>query len=171
VNTFALELFDDQGSRCTFYTVRWDDSELSETERFFHKFRNHKTLGRPLQELAMFLNIIADESSALKEYFKFENKADALPPSGWHRAEEIIIDFNNFPLRLYCLRISETLVILFSGAEKTSKSAQDGKTSMVFREANQFAERILEALRQNDIYITANGRKFRKFDDSDDIIL
>jgi hypothetical protein len=39
MNTFALEIFDDQGQVCTFYTVRWEDAILSETDKFFQKFR------------------------------------------------------------------------------------------------------------------------------------
>ena len=35
MNTFALEIFDDQGQVCTFFTVRWEDATLSETDKFF----------------------------------------------------------------------------------------------------------------------------------------
>lgn len=172
MNTFALEIFDDQGQVCTFYTVRWEDAELSETDKFFVKYENDSTFQRPLQELAKFIsNKIGDEMGALEDFFRFENAAQALPPSGTHKVEDLYINFGNFPLRLYCLRISETLVVLFNGGEKTADTAQGGKTSMAFQEANIFAKRILDALRDKDIYITADQRAFRYYDGSDEIII
>jgi len=133
LNTFALEIFDDQGQVCTFYTVRWVDEELSETDKFFVKYENHSTFQRPLQELAKFITKkIGDEMGALEDFFRFVNAAQALPPSGTYKVEDIYIDYGNFPLRLYCLRISETLVVLFNGGEKTANTAHGGKTSMAF---------------------------------------
>lgn len=172
MNTFALEIFDDQGQVCTFYTVRWEDAELSETDKFFVKYENDSALQRPLQELAKFIsNKIGDEMGALEDFFRFENAAQALPPSGTYQVEDLTINFGNFPLRLYCLRISETLVVLFNGGEKTADTAQGGKTSMVFQEANIFAKRIMDALINKDIYITADQREFRYYNGSDELII
>lgn len=172
MNTFALEIFDDQGQVCTFYTVRWVDEDLSETDKFFEKYENHSTFQRPLQELAEFISKkIGDEMGALEDFFRFENAAQALPPSGTYKVEDIYIDYGNFPLRLYCLRISETLVVLFNGGEKTADTAQGGKTSMAFRDANLFAKRIMDALINKEIYITPNRREFRYYNGSDEIIL
>jgi hypothetical protein len=61
--------------------------------------------------------------------------------------------------------------VLFNGGEKTAESAQEGKTSMAFYEANTFAKKILEALQQKEIYIIPNQRAFRYFDDSEEIFL
>jgi hypothetical protein len=172
MNRFALEIFDDQGQICTFYTVRWEYADDSETDKFFAKYENHSTFQRPLQELARFISSkIGDEMGALEEFFRFENTAQALPPSGNHEVEDLYINFRNFPLRLYCLRISETLVVLFNGGEKTADTAQGGKTSMAFQEANIFAKRILDALREKDIYITADQRTFRCYNGNNEIII
>lgn len=172
MNIFALEKFDDQGSRCTFYTVRWTEVEWSETDKFFNKYDSDINFERPIQELAVFLTKkIGNEVGALEDFFRFENTAQALPPSGKHKVGEITLNYGNFPLRLYCLRISDGLVVLFSGAEKTAKNAQGGKTSMAFHEANQFAKRILEALKQKEIYIAPNDREFKNSNGSGEIYL
>lgn len=172
MNTFALQIFDDEEKLCTFYTVKWDDAKLSETDKFFLRFKEDSKLKTSLQELASFIEVvIGNEYGALPEFFKFENKAQGLPPKGKFGVGEITINYSNFPLRLYCLRISNSLVVLFNGAEKTSNSAQEGKTSMAFNEANLFAERILEALRNSEIYITSDQREFKYYDGSDEIIL
>lgn len=163
MNTFTLDIFDDEGYRCTFYSVKWQDAALSETDKFFDKFREQSQLKQPLQELAKFLTIvIGDEYGALEDFFKFENQAQALPPAGIYSVGEMTINYGNFPLRLYCLRISDRLVVLFNGAEKTSATAQGGKTSMVFTEANQFAKRIADALYDKEILITRDGRNFNQ---------
>lgn len=85
--------------------------------------------------------------------------------------EDLYINFGHFPLRLCCLRISETLVVLFNGGEKTADAAKGGKTSMAFQEANSFAKRILGALREKEIYITANQRGFRSYNGEEEIII
>ncbi|WP_338765786.1 hypothetical protein WAF17_02400 [Bernardetia sp. ABR2-2B] len=171
MNTFALEIFDDEGKKCTFYTVRWDDIEVSETEKFFSKFRQDADLKPSLLNLAKFIEIvIGDEKGAIEAYFRFENTADGLPPSKKFRIEKQTINFGNrFPLRLYCLRLSDELVILFNGERKTSQSAQDGDTSMVFHDANVFAERILKAKEDGEIII--KGRIIQNYNGSTDEIL
>jgi hypothetical protein len=173
VNIFVLEKYDDEGSLCTFYTVRWDEPDaISETDQFFEKFENHPVHKKALQELAVFIfRKIANETGALEEFFRFENYAQALPPGGRHLVGEITIDYGNFPLRLYCLRITSQLVVLFNGGEKSSQTAQSGNTSMFFIEANQFAKRILEAINQNEIYITQNNRELLYYNGNSEIIL
>lgn len=171
MNTFAVELFDDHGSQCTFYTVRKEGCETSETDKFFIKFENSKKHKRSLQELAKFLEIvIAEEDGAIEDYFRFENEAHALPPSGKHRLGQISVDFGNFPLRLYCLRLTENLVILFNGNEKTSGTAQSGNTSMAFYEANAFALKIRRAL-NDSIFIQADNRTLLNENGETDIII
>ena len=90
-------------------------------------------------------------------------------PAGKYKVGELTINYGNFPLRLYCLRISDSLVVLFNGAEKTSATAQNGKTSLVFSDAYQFAKRILKALIDRDI--TTNKREFKNFNNNDEILL
>jgi hypothetical protein len=148
-----------------------EEANLSETDKYFDKYENDTTFERPIQELATFLTNKIGYNGAAEDFFRFENTAQALPPAGEYRLGKITINYSNFPLRLYCLRISESLVILFNGGEKDTEKAQDGKTSMVFYEANQFANRILDALQKKEIYITPNEREFRYFDDSIEIFL
>jgi hypothetical protein len=67
---------------------------------------------------------------------------------------EIGLNYPGFPLRLYCLRLSEKVVVLFNGGIKSAQTAQDSKDlRMKFFEAQTFAKRILEAISANEIYI------------------
>jgi hypothetical protein len=155
---------------CTFYTVRWLEATISETDKFIIKFKDHQQHKEALQHLAKFLDLIGNEKGALKSFFRFENTAHALPPSGSYAIGELTINYIDFPLRLYCLWLSTELVILFNGDEKTSANAQEGKTSMVFAEANYFAKRILKALQDKDILVQ-NSRTIVSYNINDEIIL
>lgn len=172
MNIFAVEPFDDNGAQCAFYTVRWEDSKENETDKFFQKFEYDERLQQSLQEIAKFLTIvIAEEYGALDYFFRFENKAQALPPSGLYQVGEISINYENFPLRLYCLKITDHLVVLFNGDEKTAQTAQDGKTSMVFYDANQFARRIAEALNDGTVIVADDQRTLLNFTNEKEIFL
>ena len=173
MNTFALEIWDDESLECTFYTVRWDDIDISETDKFIIKYDSDEMplLKKALQQLLSFLFDVIGEQGAKKAFFRFENKAEALPPSGTFELEELTLNLHYFPLRLYCLRLTEHLVILFNGGEKTDQSAQGSKASMAFHDANAFAAKILEALKDGDIHITEDQRFLRYFNNSNDIVL
>lgn len=38
VNIFALEVWDNEAAKCTFYTVKYDDAETNEADLFFEKY-------------------------------------------------------------------------------------------------------------------------------------
>jgi hypothetical protein len=146
MNSFTIETWDDEGDKCILYTVKWLDSDYSETDKFFLKSKKYVELKEYFQELAKFLSqIIADEDGALTDYFRDEREAEGLPPKKVVKKENVTFFCINYPLRLYCLRINEQIVVLFNGDEKTSDVAQDGKTSMTFYEAQGFATRIKKA--------------------------
>lgn len=159
MSNFALEIFDDEGSKCLLYTVVMDGEERSEAEKFFNKFYHSPQFKEYSQELARFLtHTISEKNGAINEYFRDEKNAHALPPYPGVEVEEISI-LDAFPLRLYCLRLSSSCLILFNGAEKTSQTAQDGATSMSFHEANLFAEKILRALANREIKLCEKQRE------------
>lgn len=160
MNIFTLKIFDDEARRCTFYTVTKDGHELSETEKFFMKFRQGE-FKRSVQELAKFMEIVIGEVHGAREhFFRHENDAKALPPSGQYAVGEMNLDYSDFPLRLYCLRISDQLVVLFHGGRKTSENAQEGDTGPAFRDANTFARKIVRTMIDRELRISADGRHF-----------
>jgi hypothetical protein len=169
MNSFELMIFDSLGKKCTLYSVRWQDSELNETDKFFLRLQENEKLNKPLTDLALLLEYISDEKGALDDFFRFENQAQALPSN--RALSEIEIKTKNFPLRLYCLKLTDSLLILFGGGEKTADTAQEGKTSMAFHEANLFAKRILKALQEEDIYITDDKRELRYFNGDSEIYI
>jgi len=153
VNSFVLEIWAEE-SKCRFYTVRKLDEEFSETDKFFLKFKDEPKFKRSISELANFIvKYIGQKTGALSYLFRFENKAHALPPPSKYTFSQLEIKTKDFPLRLYCLRISNEIVILFNGTEKNSQKAQEGNTKKFFEEANYFASKIDEAIINKEIIL------------------
>lgn len=174
MSRFELEIWDNEPERVTFYTVRWEDTDLSETDKFFAKFK--ETEKQAVKELlSLILKAIGNEHGALDEFFnRPENGVSGLPPKGKIRIGEFKAHFQHFPLRLYALRINdrEDLVVLFNGGLKTSDANRDSPDlNLKFMEANDFGSRIEQAIREGMIVIDETSRTLKSFDGSDEIIL
>lgn len=83
----------------------------------------------------------------------------ALPPKPKRYIPEIELLGIHFPLRIYCLRISTSLVVLFDGGLKNARTDQESDDlRFKFYEVQNFAKRIIDALKDQMIEISANGR-------------
>ena len=120
----------------------------------------------------MITESIGNRYGATDVFFdRTENKAQALPPKPKKWVEEIRELGINFPLRLYCYRVSEQIVILFNGGVKDANTVQQSKNlSMKFPEAQSFVCKIEEALQYEMITVTGDNRYLQNFDGSPDII-
>lgn len=178
MNNFVLEIWDDEGQKCTFYTVRWVDSEESETDRFFNKFDRQPEYKPYVQQLLSFiLDSIGDDHGAIDILFnRYENEVVGLPNKGKVQVGEIVFLYSHFPLRLYALRIKnrKDLVVLFNGGVKsaqTNQASSDG-LNIKWREACRLAQRIEEALQNGEIMVDVSNRKIiSSTDKNDEIIL
>lgn len=179
MNSFALELWYDEGSVCTFYTVKWvtdNENAPSETDKFFDTYAVPE---HPLEEEAqklfqLIVESIGDKYGATNDFFdRTVNKANELPPKPKNRVEEIHAMGTHFPLRIFCFRVSETIVILFNGGIKESRTTQESKTlSMKFYEAQTFVKRLEEAFYFDLIEITDDQRYLQNpHDNTNPIIL
>lgn len=178
MNTFAVEIWYDEASICTFYTVRWvvDDVNItSETDKFFDTYavKDQPYEERTYQLFRLITESIGNRYGATNDFFdRAENNAQALPPKSKHWVEEIKDLGINFPLRLYCYRITEKIVVLFNGGIKDAHSAQESKNlSMKFYEAQTFVKKIEEALQSGMIEQSDDERYLLSFDGTSNIIL
>lgn len=171
VNSFVLEIWAEE-TKCCFYTVRKLEEEFSETDKFLLKYKDESHLKRSISELVNFIvKYIGQKTGALSYFFRFENKAHALPPPSKYKFGEIEFDTKNFPLRLYCLRISDEIVVLFNGSEKNSQKAQDGQTKKYFDEANFFASKIDKAIIDKNLIIDFEDGEISLSDGGSEIII
>lgn len=176
MNTFELKIWDDEGRKCTFYTVHLEAASKSETDKFFDKYGAIPEFKRATQELLSFvLYSIGQDHGAIDLLFnRYENEVVGLPNKGKVTVGEITFLYPDFPLRLYALRIrnQKDLVVLFNGGVKSNRTNQDSRDiSLKWQEACLFAKRIEEALRNKEIIIDATNRKILAAGGSEDIFL
>jgi len=178
VNTFALEIWYDEGSMCTFYTVRWvanDEDAPSETDKFFDNYATpeHLLEEQAIQLFRLITESVGNKYGATDDFFdRAENKAQGLPPKPKQWVEEIKDMGVNFPLRLFCYRITEQIVVLFNGGIKDNDTVQESKNlSMKFYEAQTFVKKIEEALHSKMIEVSPDKRYLQNFDGTTEIIL
>lgn len=178
MNIFALEIWYDEGSICTFYTVRCntdDDDSVTETDRFFDTYAvpEHPLEEKALQLFRLITESIGNRYGATDDFFdRLVNKAHELPPKPKRWVEEIK-DFGiNFPLRLFCYRVTKQIVILFNGGIKDAQTTQQSQNlSMKFYEAQTFVKKIEEALQFEMIKISNDGRYLENFGGTKEIII
>ncbi len=172
MNNFAVEIWDDTGESCTFYTVRWLDSELSETDKFFEKYDALEDYSESANKLFVFVSsVVGEDYGAIDKLFnRHENEVVGLPTQGRVHLGEILY-YPDFPLRLYALRINENIVVLFNGGIKDATTNQKASLLPQWREACLFARKINEAIREEMIIVDIFRRKLLWHNHSAEIIL
>lgn len=173
VNIFTLEIWDDEGAKCTFYTVRQEDTETNETDLFFEKYDALAKYKEANQELLSFILLsIGNDHGAIDELFnRDENEVKGLPVQGKITVKNITYHYPEFPLRLYALKITNNIVILFNGGIKDGPTNQKSSLHLEWRAACGFAKRIEEAIRNGSIIVDEKNRKLTNDDGSNEIIL
>lgn len=115
---YSIELIEEH-NKVNFYSVKLNDEELSELERFFEKFPVGCEYDEEIDIIISWLDKIA-ETGALERYFRPEGRyGDGVGV--------IPIDVGN-KIRLYCLRISDKILIFGNGGIKDSDKWQNSET-------------------------------------------
>ena len=139
----------------------------------YHSIPEFKTSAQML--LSFVLDSIGEDHGAVDALFnRFENEVVGLPNKGKVTVDEIAFLFPNFPLRLYALRIKNRsdLVVLFNGGVKSAQTNQGSRAlNLKWREACQFAKRIEEAIRNNEIIVDQRRRRLYSNSSDEEIFL
>ncbi len=170
MNSFILEIFDADFPLVTFYTVRWENEDLSETDKFFQRFLENEIYQEDLDEINFLLEFMGNEECALSAFFtRHEDEANALPPG---KVYEYSLSYENNSLRLYCTRINNHTVVLFNGGVKSARTAQESDDlASKFRNAKFFARKIWEYIHNKTLVVDEPYHALRMFDDSEEIII
>jgi hypothetical protein len=103
----------------TYFTIKGEDSQFSETDDFLLRMKKETEYADQLEQLALWLqNIGNHKEGALFDLFRPERNCLALPPKRRHLEDQI-------DLRLYCHWVSDRVIILYNGGIKTAPLAQD----------------------------------------------
>lgn len=172
MSRLELEVWDDECSKVTFYTVREEGASVNETDKFFDKYSRMPDLKEPAQVLlSLVRDSIGEDHGAIDDFFnRPEDELTGLPPHG----RVLGMHFPNFPLRLFALRPNnrDDIVILFGGGVKSARTVQESEDlNMRFLEAKSFAKRIEAALQDGTIEIDEGNRSLKMYDGSTEIIL
>lgn len=133
-----------QFSKVWFYTIRVEGKPMSEFHDFQKRMQQYKKDKSQAAEINRFIKNIGEYYGAQDRYFKREGHAERLPPPT-HRFVESDGE-TDFGLRLYCIRISDEIVILLNGDRKTAQRLKDCPNCKPhFDFANTISDLIFEA--------------------------
>lgn len=145
------------------YTFWVDGRERSEADAFFSRFEHNEELAKDLDTLVAWLAEVGDNRGATGRHFRPENAANALPPPAKVMVELTVGSCN---LRLYCVRLSEEVVILANGGRKTSDPVQKSPDALPhFQFANKMAKQLLQL--QQERAIDIQGKNINNLEDID----
>ena len=112
--------------KCTIYTIQFTEESETEYERFYTKFIEDAQLNKDLLRIVQILDKIADEG-ALERF-----------------------------LRLYCLRLSDRILVLGNGGVKNSQTyEEDDSLRGYVLTLQKFEELLREGQRDGTITITS----------------
>ena len=115
---YSIELLE-ENENINFYSIRMAGEELTELEAFFEKFPEGCEYDDEIDVIISWIDQIA-ERGALERYFRPEgNYGDGVGV--------IPIDVGN-KLRLYCLRLSDKILVFGNGGVKDTKTWQESET-------------------------------------------
>ena len=114
---YFIELIEEHAA-VDYYSIHLDEEELSELERFFEKFPEGSGYDDEIDTIIAWLDKIG-EKGALERYFRNEGRygdgVSAIP-----------IETSN--LRLYCIRLSESILVFGNGGIKDCKTWEESET-------------------------------------------
>ena len=127
----------EQAEKVSLYSISFAMDKTTEFERFLRKFEEEASLNEDYQKIIYALSIILDKG-ALERYFR---------PEGTMGDDLCALPIESGGIRLYCLRISDEILILGNGDRKcVDKYQQDAKLYGYALDLQKF-----DKLLQNDI--------------------
>ena len=137
----------EQNDNVSLYSICFNGSDISEYENFLMKFKDNSTLNQDFQRILVALEKII-ERGALERFFRVEGKM---------RDNVAALSLDSHCLRLYCLRISDEILILGNGGVKTTRTYQeDEELSGSVMDLQSFDELLKQAQRNGSITIEKN---------------
>ncbi len=123
----------DSSENCMMYTIQFLSDDMSEFEKFISKFKKDAELNPDFQSIMRFVEQILS-NGALERYFRREGKmTDSV----------VALPVLKSKLRLYCLRLTDKIIVLGNGGVKTSRTYQEDDTLQGYVIDLQKFERLL----------------------------
>jgi hypothetical protein len=124
----------EQSEKVSFYSISFQMDRTTEFERFLSKFEEEAEFNEDYQKILAALEIILDRG-ALERYFR---------PEGTLNDNLCALPLESGSIRLYCLRISDEILILGNGDRKTTKTYQEDTRLLGYALDLQKFDRLLK---------------------------
>lgn len=146
-------------NNCTIYTIQFQSENESEYERFYNKFKDDAIYNPDLMRIVAFINKIA-ENGAFERLFR---------PEGKMSDHVVALPVISSKLRLYCLRLSDKILILGNGGVKKSRTYNEDDTLRGYVITLQNFEQLLKEGQQKGIVtITESTIEIQEEEAADD---
>ncbi len=146
MNEAELILFD-QSEKCTVYSIKFKNDEESEVEKFYAKFKGNSTYNADFERIINVLLSMLDRG-ALERFFR---------PEGKYRDRVCALPVLKSKLRLYCLRLSDKILIVGNGGIKNSRTYEENDELRGYVLTLQTFDRLLkEGETDGSVIITEN---------------
>lgn len=137
----------EQSDNVCLYSICFDGSEVSEFVKFLATFKDNGTYNRDFRIILLALEKIIDKG-ALERLFRIEGRMG-------DNVAALAIDSRS--LRLYCLRISDQILILGNGGLKTTRTyEEDPKLLGYVVDLQSFDKALAEAQKNGTVRIEKN---------------
>ena len=137
----------EQNDNVGMFSICFDGSAESEFEKFLNEFKDNATYNRDFNVILLALSKIIDKG-ALERFFRNEGRMN-------DNVKALAIDSRK--LRLYCLRISDQILILGNGGVKTTRTYQeDSKLSGYVMDLQTFDKVLIKAQKSGKVTIEKN---------------
>lgn len=139
IQKYNIELLEEYDN-INFYSIHLEGEELTELERFFEKFPEGCPYDEEVDIVLSWMDKIA-ERGALERYFRPEGRyGDGVGV--------IPIDLGN-KIRLYCLRLSDKILIFGNGDVKDARSWEESKSLAPYVELLMDTSRFISSRIKN----------------------
>lgn len=144
----------EQSTKVSFYSISFQMDRTTGFERFLSKFEEEAEFNEDYQKILAALEIILDKG-ALERYFR---------PEGTMKDNLCALPLESGDIRLYCLRLSDEILILGNGDRKTTRTYQEDTRLLGYALDLQKFDRLLK----DDIeegFVTIEERTLKYIED------
>lgn len=113
----TLEIIE-QSDKVSLYSISFEMDRTTEFERFMQKFEFEASLNRDYQRILSALQLILSKG-AFERYFR---------PEGSREDDVCALPIESGKIRLYCLRISDQILIVGNGGVKRTRTYHEDKS-------------------------------------------
>lgn len=151
----TLELIE-QSQKVSLYSISFEIDRTTEFERFLRKFEAEASLNTDYQKVLYALSIILDKG-ALERYFR---------PEGHMNDNLCALPIESGKIRLYCLRISDEILILGNGdVKQTVTYEEDAKLLGYAMDLQKFDQLLRKDI--EDGIVTIEERELKRIEEKE----